>query len=133
QQTGAIFDSGQHAPESVVLILQGDSEEAHPGIIDGYKRLRANGQVSEISVFPVFGPEGLSKGETFWKAVIERSREQEATLVVLQYYHAPILPDPRPAMRKLRILPSRPLLVSTLGDPFMNGYFGRPEVPRSFQ
>jgi hypothetical protein len=129
---GETIAMGQHAPESVVLILQGDSAEAHPGIIDGYERLRAEGQVREISVFPVFGPAGASKGKEFWRAVIDRSREQAATLVVFQYYHSPILPDPRLAMRQLRTLPSRPFLVSTLGDPFMNGYCFRPEVPRSF-
>lgn len=119
-------------PESVVLVLQGSAPDAHPGIIDGYERLRREGVVREISVFPIFGPQGVARGDAFWDDLILRANDQEASLVVFQYYHAPALPDPRPAMRRLHHLCSRPILVSTLGDPFMNGYFFRPKVPRSF-
>jgi hypothetical protein len=122
----------QHPPESVVLVLQGTSPESHPGIVDGYERLRQQGQVSQLAVFPVFGPQGAERGKAFWEDVFEMARLQEASLVVFQYYHSPVLPDPRPAMKRLHNLPRRPLVVSTLGDAFMNGYFGRPSVPRSF-
>jgi hypothetical protein len=119
-------------PESVVLVLQGSAPEAHPGIIDGYERLRRQGAVSEISVFPVFGPQGVVRGDIFWDAVIQQANDQEASLVVFQSYHSRALPDPRPAMRRLHRLRSHPFLVSTLADPFMNAYLGRPSIPRSF-
>ncbi len=121
-----------HPPESVVLILQGTSPADHPGIVDGYERLRASGVVSHLSVFPVFGPAGVAQGNTFWNRVISQAHDASATLVVFQYYHSDRLPDPRPAITQLKRLPSRPTIVSTLGDAFMNGYFGRPSVARSF-
>ena len=122
----------QAPAESVVLVLQGSAPDTHPGIIDGYEQLRRQGVVSAISVFPVLGPQGVSLGETFWDNVIQQANEQAASLVVFQYYHSRALPDPRLAMQKLHKLPSRPFLVSTLGDAFMNGYFGGPSIPRSF-
>jgi hypothetical protein len=120
------------APESVVLLLQGAAPSAHPGIVDGYERLRASGVVRSVSVHPVFGPSGVQRGDAFWTDVFAAAYDSCATLVVLQYYHSPQLPDPRPMLERLRRLPSRPSIVSTLGDPFMNGYFGLPKVPRSF-
>ena len=119
-------------PESVVLVLQGSEPDAHPGIIDGYERLRRQGPVREISVFPIFGPQGVVRGEAFWDDVVRRANDQEATLVVFQYYHSRALPDPRRAIQRLHQLRSRPFVVSTLGDPFINGYLGRPSIPRSF-
>ena len=124
--------TNDHAAESVLLILQGSTPDAHPGIVDGYERLRASGVVRHLSVFPVFGPNGLERGEAFWRDVHAQAHDQDATLVVFQYYHSGSLPDPRPAVAKLRTLTSSPSIVAALGDAFMNGYFGRPQVPRPF-
>lgn len=120
------------ASESVVLVLQGTSPDDHPGIVDGYERLRQAGAVSNLSVVPVYGPEGVARGDAFWRDVISRAHDQNATLVVFQFYHSDALPDPRSAVARMRSLPSRPSIVATLGDPFMNGYFGRPRIPQSF-
>ena len=124
--------ASDYAPESVVLILQGSTPGDHPGIVDGYERLRASGILSHLAVFPVFGQDGLERGDAFWRDVIAQAHDQDATIVVFQYYHSGMLPDPRPAVARLRALTSRPSVVATLGDAFMNGYFGRPKVPRSF-
>lgn len=121
-----------HSAESVVLLLQGDSPAAHPGIVDGYERLKAVGTVRSLSIHPVFGPNGVERGEAFWSGVLASAHDTGATIVVLQYYQSARLPDPRPTLRRLRRLPMRPTVVSTLGDAFMNGYFGRPDVPRPF-
>lgn len=51
--------------------------------------------------------------------------------MIFQYWHSPRLPDFRPVIRKLRGLPTSPFIVSMLGDQFMNGYLGRPNVPAS--
>ena len=119
-------------PESVILILQGASPDEKPGIIDGFERLRRTGVVRDLSVFPVFGPDGVERGESYWRDVIATAHAQHATLVVFHYYHSPALPDPRPAIDKLRALSTHPSIVMTLGDAFLHGYFGRPRVPRSF-
>lgn len=121
-----------HAPESVVLLLQGTAASDHPGIVDGYEQLRGNGTIRELGVFPVFGPHGVDQGESFWRSVLSHAYDTSASLVVFQYYHSDRLPDPRPWIRRLRELPSGPIVLLTLGDAFMNGYFGRPNVPKSF-
>lgn len=119
-------------PESVLLILQGAMLEGHPGIVDGYERLRTSGQVREVRVVPVDGPRGVRRGALFWRDAIAQAHDIDASLVVFTYYHSPHLPDPRPAIEALRRLPSRPFVVSMLGDPFMNGYMQRPSVPKPF-
>lgn len=119
-------------PDSVLLLLQGSAPSDHPGIVDGYVRLQQQGRVSHLDVMPVFGPNGVERGAGFWDEVLERALGHGTTVVVFQYYHSSRLPDPRPAIASLRTLPSSPFVVSTLGDPFRNGYFGRPSVPRSF-
>lgn len=119
-------------PESVLVFLQGADESAHPGIVDGYRRLQTAGHVAHLDVIPVFGPEGVVRGEAFWGDAIDVAIAHQTTLVVFQYYHSPRLPDPRGAIQTLKGLPTSPVIVSTLGDPFMSGYFGRPNVPASF-
>lgn len=118
--------------ESVVLVLQGRSAADHQGIVDGYERLRAQGVVRSLSVIPIFGEQGVERGDAFWKDVVRAAFDTSATSIVFQYYHSNVLPDPRPAIGELRRLPSSPMIAASLGDPFMNGYFGRPSVPRSF-
>ena len=118
--------------ESVLLILQGKEPADHPGIVDGYTRLQRQGRVRRLDIMPVFGPNGVQRGAAFWAEVLERALGNGTTLVVFQYYHSKLLPDPRPAIEALRRLPESPFIVSTLGDAFMNGYLGRPSVPRSF-
>lgn len=125
-------EEAKTTPESVILVLQGTSAADHPGDIDGYERLRGVGAVRDLAVFPVFGPAGVSRGNAFWHDVLEHAHDVGATLVVFHYYHSDQLPDPRTMIAKLRVLPSSPTIVTTLGDPFMNGYLGRPRVPRSF-
>jgi len=122
---------GQGQAEKVLLVLQGRQPSDHPGIVDGYARLRASGVVDSLEIMPVFGPDGVSRGAAFWREFNERVMGG-VTLVVFQYYHSRALPDPRPAIRRIRTLPAAPFIVSTLGDPFMNGYLGRPNVPPSF-
>lgn len=119
-------------PESVLLVLQGASPNDHPGIVDGYERLKTSDQVRELTVFPVAGPRGIARGEAFWRDVVAQAHAIEASLVAFTYYHSPDLPDPRAAIHELRKLPSQPFVISTLGDPFMNGILHRPSVPRSF-
>lgn len=120
------------SPESVLLFLQADREAVHPGIVDGYRRLQAAGEVSHLDVLPVFGSDGVARGDAFWREAFDRALAHGTTLVVFQYYHSPQLPDPREAIRTLKALPSAPIVASTLGDPYMSGFFGRPNVPRSF-
>lgn len=127
------MSDGHHPkPESVLIFLQGADAGAHPGIIDGYMRLKASGKISQLNVLPIFGPNGVERGEVFWREALEQALEHKTTLVVFQYYHSLRLPDPRKAIHALKRLPSRPLVVSTLGDAFMNRWLGGPEVPRSF-
>lgn len=123
-----------HEPEaeSVLLLLQGTAPSDHPGIVDGYARLQRSGRVHHLDVMPVFGPNGVERGAEFWDEVVERALGNAVTMVVFQYYHSNRLPDPRPAIAFLKTLLSSPFIVSTLGDAFMNGYLGRPNVPRSF-
>jgi hypothetical protein len=119
-------------PESVLILLQGEDPRDHPGIVDGYRRLQAGGRVNHLEVMPVFGPNGVQRGRAFWKEVLDRAAGHKATLIVFQYYHSRHLPDPRDTVRALKALPQDPLVVATLGDPFMNGYFNRPSIPPSF-
>lgn len=127
-----LINAERGKPESVLIFLQGTEASAHPGIIDGYEQLIAGGEVAQLDVMPVLGPTGTERGGTFWQEALERALGHGTTLVVFQYYHSRHLPDPREAIRKLKALPSGPMVVTTLGDPFMNGYLGQPEVPRSF-
>jgi hypothetical protein len=128
----AIAATSQVPAESVVLVLQGSSPDAHPGIVDGYERLRRQGVVSAFSVFPVFGPKGVVRGEAFWEEVFKQIVKQAATLIVFHHYHSTSLPDPSPLLDRIRRLQTRPVLVATLGDAFTNGIFGRFNIPKPF-
>lgn len=119
-------------PESALILLQSADDRAHPGIIDGYRKLQAAGEVTQVDIMPVLGPDGVARGSAFWEDAFERAFDHGATLVVFQYYHRADLPDPREAIRKFKSMPNAPFVVSAMGDPFMSGYFGRPNVPRTF-
>lgn len=118
--------------ESLLSLLQGDAPSVHPGIVDGYERLRAEGLLDDVSVVPVFGPRGTERGEAFWDEQVALVAETGVSLVVLDYYHDPALPDPRPAIARMRAAGDDLKVVATVGDAFMNGWFGRTAVPRSF-
>ena len=75
-------------PDSVLLLLQGRAPSDHPGIVDGYERLRRSGRVRHLDVMPVFGPNGVERGAAFWDEALERALGHGTTLVVFQYYHA---------------------------------------------
>ena len=120
------------APESLLVLLQGDDLEAHPGLVDGYRRLLDDGTLAALDVVPVFGPAGTSRGPGFWDDVVERAAAQQATTVLFHYYHHPTLPDPRPAIDRLRERSADLMVVATLGDAFTNGWVGGHDVPRTF-
>lgn len=117
---------------SVLLLLQGERPEDHPGVIDGFDRLVASRKLAHVEVMPLFGPSGTRQGPAFWERVRQRALDHAATIVIFQHYHSLTLPDPGNAIERLKKLPSRPVIVTTCGDAVMNGYGGRPNPPPSF-
>lgn len=119
-------------PDSLLLLVQGDSPAAHPGILDGYQRLVADGTLAHVEGHGFLGPQGAAAGQRFWTGIAERARATAATMLVVEYYHEPGLPDPRPGLDVLRAASPDLFVVATMGDAFHNGWLGRLNVPTCF-
>lgn len=100
-----------------------------PGYFDGFERMLADRQLTAHAAIGYLGGAGPSGWTTLWQETLRTAYEMNADAVFLQFFHAP-MPDPTEWIQKIKKLPSRPLLFSSLGDAF--GRWIR-SVPRSFR
>jgi hypothetical protein len=113
----------------LVLYQAKNPAKDHPGYFCGFERLVGNGQL-EAHVPLAFIGGAESKGwDGFWNHAYQTAARMGAEAIFLQFFHWE-MPNPEKAIRRLKNLPSKPVLFSSLGDPF--GRWTK-RIPRSFK
>jgi hypothetical protein len=112
---------------SLTVLIQGSRVEDHPGYDAAWADAAAHGALRAYRAFPYLGLMTRRAWGNLWDDVAEHVRATDGDAVLLQYFHVPGLPDPRPFLQRLRRLPHRPVIAVSCGDPF--GMHGEPPPP----
>ncbi len=105
----------------LVLYQARDAARDQPGYYDGFERLLAEGVLEAHRAIPFPGRVAECGWPALWDEAETAAREIEADAVFLQFFHGPswILPaDPSAGIERLKRLPSRPTVFTSLGDAF---------------
>jgi hypothetical protein len=113
----------------LVLYQARDSARDQPGYYDGFERLLAEGVLQAHSAMPYYGIAETRGWPALWDEAYAAARKIDAEAVFLQFFHGAIA-DPADGIARLKSLPSKPTVFTSLGDPF-----GRwtNRVPRSYR
>lgn len=101
----------------LVLYQARDAVRDHPGHYDGFERLVREGALQNHAAIPFRGVAEAQGWEVLWRRAEQTARATEADAVFLQFFHEP-MSDPAVGISRLRALPQRPTVFSSLGDPF---------------
>ncbi|MBL8212156.1 MAG: glycosyltransferase family 1 protein [Bryobacterales bacterium] len=115
----------------LLVLYQGrDAATDQPGYFHGYERLASEGMLEAHATLAYHGIAAARGWPAVWQEAESAARAMEADAICLQFFHGDSIPDPTAGIQRLRALPSKPLLFTTLGD----GY-GRilKRVPASFR
>jgi hypothetical protein len=102
-----------------LLVLYQDYEVAldHPGYLEGFQRLVTEGTLTSHEGIAYRGVSRERGWDTLWDEACTKAGQMEADAVFLQFFHGPY-PDPSRGIERLRALPSKPTIFTSLGDPF---------------
>lgn len=113
----------------LVLYQARDAARDHPGYYDGFEQLVAEGILKEHGAIPHYGVAEERGWPALWDEAYAAARKMDADAVFLQFFHGPI-PDPTAGIARLKGLPSKPVVFTSLGDAF--GRWTR-RVPKSYR
>ena len=113
----------------LVLYQAQDAARDQPGYYDGFERLVAEGELEAHCALSYYGIAEERGWPTLWDQAYAAARKIEADAVFLQFFHGAI-PDPRPTIARLKRLSSKPIVFTSLGDPF--GRWTK-RIPRSYR
>jgi hypothetical protein len=113
----------------LVLYQARDAATDQPGYYEGFERLIAEGVLSAHAAIPFYGVAEEKGWDGLWAEAERTARSMQADAVFLQFFQA-AMPDPTEGIQRLKRLPSRPTLFTSLGDPY--GRWTR-RVPKSFR
>jgi hypothetical protein len=113
----------------LVLYQARDAARDQPGYYDGFERLVAEGVLEVHGRIPYYGVAEEHGWPALWDEVYTATRKMEADAVFLQFFHGP-MPDPTDGIARLKRLPSKPAVFTSLGDAF--GLWTR-RVPRNYR
>jgi hypothetical protein len=102
----------------VVLFQARDVAKDQPGYHDGFLRLMQEGVVTEYHAIPYLSTAKDMGWPGLWTEARRQARAIEADAVFLQFFHEDSVTDPAAGIEGLRSLPSRPVVFSSMGDPF---------------
>ena len=106
-----------------------DAAADQPGYYEGFERLVAEGALDAHAAIPVDGMAEEQGWNGLWAEAERIAGSMRADAVFLQFFHG-VMPDPTEGIQRLKRLPTRPTLFTSLGDPY--GRWIR-RVPRSFR
>jgi hypothetical protein len=114
----------------LVLYQARDAAREQPGYFDGFQRLAAEGVLKAHAALAYQAIAREQGWPALWRAAETTARDIDADAVFLHFFHDGDMPDPSAGIRRLKALPSKPLVFASLGDGF-----GRAAktVPRSFR
>jgi hypothetical protein len=101
----------------LVLYQARDASIDQPGYFDGFERLVAEGALEAHRAIPYWGVAEEEGWPGLWQHAEEAARAMDADAVFLQFFHGSI-PAPSEGIRKLKGLPSKPTIFTSLGDGF---------------
>jgi hypothetical protein len=113
----------------LVLYQACDAARDHPGHYDGFERLVAEGILETHRAIPYYGVAEERGWPALWDEAYAAARKMDADAIFLQFFHGPIS-DPTVGITRLKGLPSKPTVFTSLGDPF--GRWTK-RVPRSYR
>jgi hypothetical protein len=113
----------------LVLYQARNPAQDHPGYYEGFERMVAEGQLRAHVPIGYLGVAEARGWDALWTEAHRAAREMQADAVFLQFFHAQ-MPNPENGILRIKNLPQRPLIFSSLGDPF-----GRwtHRIPQSFR
>lgn len=85
---------------------------------DGFRKLHAAGELAAYSAVPFIGMLEQCPETVAWDRIVEQARQMAADVVFLHFFHHRGVGDPTAALRRLRGLPSKPVICTSLGDGF---------------
>jgi hypothetical protein len=101
----------------LVLYQAHDVGRDQPGYHDGFNRLVGEGLVEAHHAIPWAGVVVDRGWGGLWQQVLDTARERDVDAVFLQFFHGR-MPDPAPALERLRALTNGPVIFTSLGDPY---------------
>jgi hypothetical protein len=101
----------------LVLYQAHDAARDQPGYYDGFERLVAEGVLEAHGAIPYYGMARERGWPALWDEAYAVGRMMDADAVFLQFFHGPI-PDPTVGITRLKKLPSKPVVFTSLADPF---------------
>ena len=116
----------------VLFLSQGRRADTHPGFQDALCKLKEEGFVDDFLNIPYFGYAEAHRWDGFYRHVVEVCREAPFDVVHFHFYHRKGKPSPRGCMEALKALPSRPVVVTSVGDGFSAGWL-LPDYPEDFK
>ena len=115
----------------LLFVAQGHNEQDQIGYTSAARQLLAEGVLTNVTFFFPFHDFAQRKSwEDTWKALIQAAKESEPTCIFFQFfnYHAEAIAT---LIRGLESLPSKPLIMTSYGDPFSSNLLF-PHPPSSF-
>ena len=102
----------------LLVLYQGkNSAENHPGYYCGFERLVSEGRLETHVPLGYLGEAEERGWDGFWDYAHQTAERMGADAVFLQFFHAD-MPNPEKGILRIKNLPNRPVVFSSLGDPF---------------
>jgi glycosyltransferase involved in cell wall biosynthesis len=114
----------------VVLYQASDIGKHQPGYQDGFIRLKQEGVISAYRGIPYISVAQEMGWDGMWAEAERLAAEIQADAVFLQFFHDYRMNDPAPGIARIRALPSRPTIFSSVGDGF--GRWGK-RIPNTYK
>ena len=113
----------------LVLYQAKNPEIDQPGYFEGFQRMVGEGRLSTHSGIGYFGVARERGWNALWDETYDTAKKMEADAIFLHFFHAE-MPDPTQGILKIKSLPNRPIVFTSLGDGF-----GRwtHRIPKSFR
>jgi hypothetical protein len=123
------FLLGERGMRLLVLYQAEDPAQGHPGYYEGFERMVAEGRLEAHAALGYLGVAGKYGWPALWDDACRIAKERNVNAIFLNWFHEP-MPDPHKGLLRLVSLPNRPIVFSSLGDPY-----GRwtHRVPRAFR
>ncbi len=116
----------------LLVLYQEDNNNiatAQQGYYQGFERLVAEGLLSAHAAIPFYAVAARLGWDGMWAEAEQTARTMQADAIFLQFFHGAI-PDPTTAIQRLKRLPGKPTIFTSLGDPY--GRWTK-KVPQSFR
>lgn len=101
----------------LLVLMQGHAASDHPGFHDGFNRLVREGVLTYYEAIPYWGFAAEFGWQALYQHAFERAQAIAADAIFLQFFHGEI-PSPAQFIKRVKGIPSAPLVFSSCGDPF---------------